>query len=305
MEIYYQGTDITSVVHVKKCIVRDTSGKRCDSMEIVFENARRWRVWGPEKDDQIRIRHGGYDSGTMFVNTVLPEDGGYRIVAAALPCRAREKGNQSFRQMSVEDIMHACAAATRMNIRVYGIDGTATVPYIERDSEVCAAFLSRLLALEGAALKCVDGRYAAIGYEYAQGLRPVQTVSLQAENPGTRYMKCGMMHSTLTVRTPFASATAEDTSVRDAEARLVVGNLPALNDIQAGKWARWKLYELNRECERVDFSSDFNPFLTAMVRVDVEGGTEADGRWLVDSAEHNLVDMKTSSTLRRCITTIR
>ena len=55
MEIYYQGADITGMVQVRKCIARDTSGGRCDSLEIEFDNAAGWYNWGPEEDDQISL----------------------------------------------------------------------------------------------------------------------------------------------------------------------------------------------------------------------------------------------------------
>ena len=53
MEVYYQGTDITDMVRVNSCIVRDTAGGRCDSLEIEFGNAAGWYSWGPEEDNKI------------------------------------------------------------------------------------------------------------------------------------------------------------------------------------------------------------------------------------------------------------
>ena len=40
MQLFYEGTDITRDVDVVKCIHRDVSGGRCDSMEIELEHAQ-------------------------------------------------------------------------------------------------------------------------------------------------------------------------------------------------------------------------------------------------------------------------
>lgn len=303
MEIIYQGTDITDLVHVRKCVVRDTAGLRCDSIKMTFDNAAGWMRWGPKEDDTIRIRHGGYDSGTMFVSHVLPEDGSYRILATALPCRARGKGFSSYYRKTLEEIMRSCAALSGMDYRLYGVDGAVGIPYIERDGEGHAAFLAKLLSMEGAALKCVNGRFTAIGYSFAQSLPAVQTMPME---PGTAsYIRSGTAYRELTVMTPYASAAAQDFSVPDTHARLTTGKLPALDAIQAGRWARGELYRLNQECESVRAVSDFNPVLTAMVRVDIECSGDEGGQWLVESVEHDITSMITTAELRRCITSIR
>lgn len=305
MEIYYQGTEITNLVHTRKCIVRDTAGGRCDSVELEFDNAAGWYQWGPEEDDQIVVTHNGYDSGIMFVNTIIPENGRFRIVAAALPCAARAKTNRSFYQKSIEDIMRICAVSVGMDFSVFGIDGKVIIPYIEQDDEGCAAFLDRLLTAEGAALKCVNGRLTAIGIEYAQEQDAIQKIRLSAKQSGAQYRRCGTAYKGLTVKTPFACASAEDIAVPDSHMRLTVGNLPARDNVQAGRWARGTLLAMNRKCESLTAESDFNSRMTAMMRVDIEGDTDANGEWLVESAEHDLINNRTKATLLRCLYSVQ
>ena len=300
MEIYYQGTDITDMVQVNACVVRDTAAGRCDSLELEFGNAAGWYSWGPEKDDKIIVAHNGYDSGVMYVNRILPEDGKYRIMAASLPCKARAKEYKSFIGRTIEEIMRSCAAASGMAFELYGVDGGTVIPYIERENEGCAAFLYKLLTLESAALKCVNGKYTAISFAYAQALNASLTVQLLAKQEGTRYLRDGMMYKALTVKTPYAQATAEDQLVASSHASLTVGYLPAMDDIQAGRWARGKLLYLNRQCESVVMQNDFNPGLTALSRVDVTGDTDASGQWLVDEVEHDMKNLTTTATMRRC-----
>ena len=305
MEIHYQGTDITDMVQVKSCIVHDTCGNRCDSMDIVFENAAGWYSWGPEEDDQIIVSHDGYESGIMYLNMIMPQEGKYRILATSLPCKARGKGYKSYINQTIGDIIHSCAALSSMESQVFGLDANAVIPYIERNNEGCPAFLDRLLTMEGAALKCVNGKYTAIGIDYAQDMEPISTVALTAKQTGAQYTRNGMARKSLTIKTPYAEATAEDTAVAEMHAAVKIHDIPALNNIQAGRWARGKLLNINRNCESVEIKSDFNPDYTAMIRINIDGDTDATGEWLIDEVTHDLINLQTTAKMKRCIRTIR
>lgn len=305
VEIYYQGTDITKMVQVNSCIVRDAASGRCDSLDIEFGNAAGWYSWGPEEDDQIIVAHNGYDSGIMYVNRILPEDGGYRIFAASLPCKARACGNASFVGNTIREIVKSCAMSSGMDFEFYGMDDKTVIPYAERVHEGCAAFLYRLLTLEGATLKCVNGKYAAIDLRYAQARTATQAVKIAANQEGVRYTREGTTLKGLTVKTPYACASAEDTLVSKTHARLTVNDLPAMDNVQAGRWARGKLLSINRQCEKVVMKSTFNAGMTALTRIDIEGDTDATGEWIADEVEHDLKNMDTTAILRRCVWTIQ
>lgn len=305
MNLIYQGKDITQYVNIRSCVGRDYSGERCDSLQIQFENASSWYRWGPEEDDQIRITHNGYDTGILYLNTILPEDGKYRILASALPCSARRKQNRSFSGKTIEEIMRACAAGSGMDFKIFGIDGSAIIPYIHQENESAAAFLHRLLTMEGAALKCVNGKYTAIGILWAQQREAGQTIQISAKQRGTDYQRSGETVKAITIRTPYAASTASDTSVPSSHNRITRNDIPAKSNLQAGRWARGLLLDMNRKCETLRIETRFNSGFTAMSRIDVTGGTDADGKWLIREAEHDFVNMTSCVVMHRCVTTIQ
>lgn len=305
MKIIYQGKDISRFVRVRSCVVRDSSGERCDSLKIQFENAGAWYRWGPEEDDQIRVTHNDYDSGILYLNSIIPEDGKYSILATSLPCKARRKENRSFSGKTVEDIVRTCAMSSGMDFALYGIDGTAVIPYILQEDESAAAFLNRFLTLEGAVLKCVNGKYAAIGILYAQRQKAGQKLEITAKQRSSDYQRSGETVKALTIRTPYASATATDIAVPTGHSRIVRNDLPARNSIQAGRWARGTLLDINRKCESIRVGSRFNSGFTAMTRVDITGGTDADGEWLIKEAEHDFINLTSTVVMHRCVTTIQ
>lgn len=303
MDIYYQGVNITEDVQIKNCIVNDAAGERCDSLTIEFENASSWYSWGPAEDDQIQVAHNGYDSGTMYVNRIRPEGETYTILATALPCKAREKGYQSFIGKTVKEIMRQCAMNSSMEYRLYGIDGNVIIPYIERSNKGNAGFLARMLMLEGAQLKCINGAYAAIGLEYAQSREPVETMELTASQEGMTHCDDGQRKSGIMIRTPYAKAYLTDTSEPAGRLLLPGSEIAPLTDIQAARWGKHYLMDHNRKKEAITVQSEFNPALTAMQRIDIEGAYA--GEWLIQNVEHDLINLKSTVTMHRCIWSVQ
>lgn len=311
MEIYFRNGEggnfarIDSLVLTRSCTVLDTCGARCDSLEIEFENAAKWYAWGPKEDDEILITQDGYSTGIMFLNTIVPEDGRYRILATALPCKARRKEWKSYRNKTLEDILRSCAARTGMSFQTFGVDTKVTIPYIQQENESSAAFLNKLLTLEGAKLKCVNGNYTAIGLEYAQRRIAHQTVRINPSQRGAEYRKSGAKLKSITVKTPYGKATAVDLNAQSYQTDMTISGIPAMDDKQAGRWARNILRAKNLECESLTIDSSFNPGMEAMTRIDVTGDTIAIGEWIITDAEHDLFNLKTRVTMRRCVDAIQ
>ena len=305
MEIYYQDTDITGYVIPRLCVVHVTEGERCDSLEIEFENAAGWFRWEPEEDDRILIAQDRYDTGTMSVNTVLPADGHFRILATALPCKARRRMNRSFAGKTLEEIMQSAAMASGMKYALFGVDGQTVIPYIQQKNEGSAAFLHRLLKMEGATLKCVNGKYTAIGILYAQERKAYQSIEVDPQRSGTDYLRNGSKLYSLTVRTPYATATAFDEAVSSGRLTETRDEYPAKNDIQAGRWARGLLLDNNRKCEALTIHSEFNAGFTAATRIDISSNAVLSGKWIIAEAKHDFINKTSAAKLYRCITTVK
>lgn len=304
MEIFYQGKNITDLVQVRECVVRDTCGERCDSLNILFENAAGWFRWQPEVDDEIIVAQSGYNSGIMYLHTVEPENGKYRIIASSLPCRARNRISRSYAGKTLFQIMLSCAASSGMEAKTFGTDGGRIIPYIQQEDESCAAFLNRLLSLEGSTLKCVNGKYAAIDIGYAQELNPAASFVIKPDQQDVVYRRAGTACKSVTVKSPYGQATAADKAVSDGIRIIKCGELPVMDDTQAGRWATGELLSINRKCESLMMRTEFNPALTAMSRVVIAGQTDASGDWIVDRVEHDLVNKNTMTSMLRCIRSI-
>lgn len=304
MQLFYEGTNISRDVDVVKCIHRDVSGGRCDSIEIELENAAAWYRWQPQRDDIIEVQMDGYSTGILYLNTILPAGGRYRIIATSLPSAARRKAYAVYEGMQLADIAASCAAECGLDSALFGIDGTISYPYLMRHKEGAPAFLSRILTYEGAVLKALNGRLTAISIEYAQAMTAAQTIELSADQEGVNHLKRDDIKlAGISIKTPFANGAAEDANVPYGQHEIFTEH-PAVDAAQAARWARGLLLCHNRAAEELTVGMEYNPGLTAMTRIDISSPTETDGEWLIDEVEHDFFLKKSKARMLRCIATI-
>jgi hypothetical protein len=305
VNVIYQDTDITNFVIPSACDYKDVSHGKADTLDISFRRSAAWHRWQPEIDDTIQITEGKFDTGILYVNTIVPSGNAYRILASSLPSKATRKAWGAYRDMTLADIVHRCAAECGMKERLYGVDGNVRYPFLMRQNEGCAAFLERLMKCEGVALKAWSGSFRGIGIEYAQELDAIRSWDLDAEQTGVKYQhQPGRKYTSVTVRSPWAEATARDSGAEKGY-QITVSDLPAMDNVQAGRWARGLLLCHNRETDRLSIELKLDTAVTAMTRANITGNTDANGEWIIDEVEHDLYNKRTSVSMLRVIRSVR
>ena len=193
----------------------------------------------------------------------------------------------------------------RWGYALYGLESTLQYPFLLREDEGCAAFLQRLMEREGAVLKTVNGNYTGISIPYAQDLPARQTIQITAKQPGVRYIRrAGVKYAGIVIQTPYTEVTATDTDV-ETGAEAVPVFAPVTDAVTAGRWARGLLLHHNRKAETLHMPMELNTGITALMRINIDSTTDADGAWIVEEAEHDLFHKKTAVKLLRCLTGIQ
>ena len=305
MELYWEGKDITPYATIAGCVHRDVSGGRCDALELTLDHASTWYRWGPQADDEIIVMDGTFTTGRLYLGAVVPEGDRYRVIARSTRRGATRKTCATYKNTTLKDLFDVCAAECRMESRLYGVDGGLPYPFAVRSYEGTPAFLARIGAWEGMTVKAYDGALRGISVSYAQERDAAMRIMIEADQQGVTYRRrTDMKYSALTVETPWAKATARDTAA-EGEYTITLTNLPAMDAAQAGRWARGALTMHNREAEIVIIEQEMNLALAAMERVDIGGGTDMDGQWIVDETEHDLIERTTTARLKRVIDTVQ
>lgn len=304
MQLIYENVDITAQVDIVSALNRDVAGCRCDGMEIVFEDGGKWMGWKPAEGDRMQVVLDGYNTGELFINTILPEEGRYRVFLSSMPKMAGGRRNASYEGKTLNEMMALCASECGMRSGLYGVDGGLRYPYLLRENESAPAFLSRILEREGATLKISGGEMKAIGVEYAQKREAVKSLEVKTDGPGCRYIRHERRRlQGLTIVSPYARASAVDR----AEKRLIWDvrtDIPAENAAVAGRYARGLLLMNNRKAEEMTLQMEFDPAMTALERVDILSTGDAGGRWLVEDLEHDFINRKSRVKMLRCVESI-
>lgn len=305
MEIYWEKTDITQYCQVAECVYHERADGESDTLEIKFGKAASWHRWAPEMDDRVRVKSDGVDTGSLFLNTIIAEGNYYRIIATSLRAKACRKTWTSYKALTFQKLLEVSAAEAGMEARIHGRSDIITYPYIEREGESAAGFMARVCRMEGMRLKCSAGKMQAIDISYAQSRDPMTRITMNAEDLSRTWeRRLNAKWSAVNIRTPEARGRASDTDAAGAPEEYI-GGLACADNGAAKRWAAGILLDHNRKAEKIRIEGDLNARMTVMERVDIEGGTEADGEWIVDEAEHDLKNKKSRITLARVIKTIQ
>ncbi len=305
MQIYWQGTDITSYVSIAACVNRECSRGGNDMLDLTMRNAASWFSWGPETDDAIRIIHKGYDTGTMYLHTMVPEGDGFRVLATGTKSGAQRQAWGSYKGYSLRELMIRVAGECGMKSSLYGTEGKWIYPYLERADEGPGAFLNRIAGFENIYLKAVGGAFRGIYLPWAQERPAAEKITVTAGREGAKYIRREREKwGKVIVRGTGFESWAADTEETGRPEKIITG-LPVSDRAAAGRWARGILTAHNMQCETLEIETTLNARLTAMVRVDVTGNTSANGSWIVDEAEHDMKEEKSRVRLARCITSVR
>lgn len=299
LRLYYNGVDITRSVDILECTVRDVSRRESDCLNLLVDHAEKWFSWGVQKNDTLRITRSGYDTKTMYLNTLRPEDGRYRIYATGSKSVQNDPRWASYENRTLAAILGSCAGESGMGVKLCGVSGEILYEYLTREYMRAADFAEQLLNREGAVLKCMDGKYTAIGIEWAQKIGAKHQVNIGGERFETHYTdKRDMNWGAVEITTPFGSGKAGGGKGNVAR---VITDLPVTSNAQAFRWARGILMNHNRQNEVLEIEMDFNPGYTAMVRIDVNSKTETGGQWIIDEVTHDLLHGSSKAILFRCI----
>lgn len=303
LKLWYNGTDITKDVDILECLIRDVSGRESDCMNLLVDHADKWFKWNVQKNDTLRATRGGYDSKTLHLNTIRPEQGAFRIYATGAKCTPFPAKWESYEKQTLAAIMGTCAGEGGMGSKQSGISGGILYKYLLRENQSAPVFLEQLVNREGGVMKSLDGKFVAIGIQYAQGLASAHKVKLGDKLAESQYIdRRDEAWSSVTIDTPFGKGNAID-SRSGGKARTIT-EITVDNDAQAKRWAKGILLTHNRQCEILNLEMEFNPGYTAMVRIDAESRTDAAGQWIVDEVEQDLVLGRTKAKLLRCVTSI-
>lgn len=304
MKLYYQGTDITKDVHVKKAHVLDYSGGKCDRVDILFDDTNHiWARWDPQLGDVLRIAEEEYRTGDLYVDEIQQEKGMFRLGAVSVPPALRNSGDRTWQHIRFSALIAEFAARASMPYRIYGLPEDPLYPGIRQEGQQDITWLANQCALESCMLKVTAGTLVVCYEPWLEARGEVSSLTLLEGSKYRLQRQSARVYAGCRVQAAYDGAYG----IPGAQGPWLVARagelgLPEIHSQgEAERYAKGILRAHNRwafqgECRELPLQ----PHLAAGSLVALEAaGIAFPGKWVVDEAVHRLVIRKTMLKLRK------
>lgn len=181
IEVTFKGQDITKNISINTCYHDMYCECQSDTLNIKFNDSQNeWDSWQPKVGDEISVKYGSIDTGKMFVDSIIPENGLYTIVATSIPPSAKEGKSKAWQKVFLKQIGEEIASNHELAFENYGVTNVM-YDYILQTNETDFSFLNRLCTLEGCAFLVYNGILILYSQIYMENIEPVKTITLTSD----------------------------------------------------------------------------------------------------------------------------
>ena len=295
--------DITADVSVAQATAQDCEGGRADSVELRFTDVEAlWPRWRPRQSDELRLRHGHYDSGVMYIDRIALRAGYVHIAGGVVAGGRAPAGLAAWEAVTLKQVLAELCARHGLELSMYDVPDVS-YPRLRQDGQCDLDWLAYRCMLECCALKVMGRRAVVYGVRQREASAPVRMLDL-AGAVGYRYedraadrlasyaVMSGATYAICFDKSGDAcrgGARAERALPRSRSARPRVRLRPAARAQQAGVYAGCDARAGRRSIRRRrDRARDRRPH---------DAGT-----WFIHAVRYDFLRGAAQLTLRRCLT---
>lgn len=181
IQVNFRGVDITKDVSINRCYHDMYCEGRSDTLHIRFNDPQnQWDGWQPKVGDEISVTYGSIGTGKMFVDSTIPENGLYTIVATSIPPSAKEGKSKAWQKIFLTQIGKEIAGNHGLSFQSYGVSDTQ-YEYILQTNETDFSFFQRICTLEGCAFLVYDGVLVMYSQTHMEGVEPSKTIVITSD----------------------------------------------------------------------------------------------------------------------------
>lgn len=181
MRLTYAGVDITDSISINRCYHDMYASGRSDTVNLRVNDARNvWDRWRPAAGDEIRVDYGTIGTGTMFVSSVVPENGLYTITAQSAPMSCFDPQHKAWQRVRLLQVGEEIATRNGLTFHSYGVEDRL-YDYLLQNNEGDLRFLNRRAQLEGCALIVFDKKLIMYSEQYMEQQQASQVISIYSD----------------------------------------------------------------------------------------------------------------------------
>lgn len=262
--VYFNDKDITKSIAVSSCIYDQHAEGEADSLQIVFADTKKeWEKWKPNpQGDFVRITDGALDSGKMYLDTLKPESGKFKLQAYSTPKTAYSKKSRSFKNASLQQIARKIATEHGLKAKAYGVP-EVQMKYIQQKGQSDLAFLQDICRRHGVSFIIYNGDLCLYSQKYIEGMEAARTLTPSASDHFEVTDDKQAAFQAVELRNGTFTGKATDSSIKTGKVHRETVTAAWANESDANAAAKARLRELNKGNKKAKLSMSIQRGLAA------------------------------------------
>ena len=295
LRVYVNDKDVTESISVASCYYDMHAEGEADSLAITFSDTKKqWEKWKPSpQGDTVRITDGAVDSGKLYIDTLKPENGKYKLQAYSTPKRAYSTKSRSFENLNLRQIAGKIARDNGLLVRFFDVPDTH-FKYVQQRGKSDLAFLHQLCKQRGVSFTVYNEILNLYSERHIEAAKAAKTLSPGRNDDFTVTDDKHDSWGSCELRNGTYMGTASDASVKTGKVHRDTVQAAWDNQADANAAAAARLRQLNKNGKRAELVMSTQRKLAAgsVVKLECNGWN---GNAFVYRIRHDL--LKKSSRL--------
>ncbi len=169
MELLYNGVDIYEQTRIRKALLEQYLSGHVDTIKVTFDNTdNKWTEWKPKPGDTIEVNEKYAQSGTMYVQSIVPENDDITIIAAPLK-QIQDGKDRNWKNISFFQLIKYMATEIGLTPEFHGVTDQQYGQAAQM-GESNLTFLNNLCEIEGCGFMIGSGILRVISYDYLKDM---------------------------------------------------------------------------------------------------------------------------------------
>lgn len=253
LRVYVNDKDVTDSIAVASCYYDMHAEGEADSLAITFSDTKKqWAKWKPSaQGDTVRITDGAVDSGKLYIDTLKPENGKYKLQAYSTPKSAYSTKSRSFENLTLQQIAGKIAKDNGLQVRFFDVPETQ-FKYVQQRGQSDLAFLNNLCKQRGVSFIVYNECLNLYSEKSIEAVKASKTLSpgrnddfTVTDDKQASWASCELKNGTYT-------GTATDASVKTKKEHRETVQAAWENQADANATAAARLRQLNKSSKRAE-----------------------------------------------------
>lgn len=298
LRVYVNDKDVTESISVASCYYDMHAEGEADSLQITFADTKKqWANWKPNpQGDSVRITDGAVDSGKLYIDSLKPENGKYKLQAYSTPKTAYSKKSRSFENLNLQQIASKVAKDNGLTARFFDVPETQ-FKYVQQKGQSDLAFLQSLCKKRGVSFIVFNGSLTLYGEKHIEGAEAAKTLSPGRTDNFTVTDDKQASWASCELRNGKYTGTASDANNKTGKTYRETVQTAWKNQADANAAAAARLRQLNKSSKRAELEMSTQRQLAAgsVVELDCNGWN---GKAFVYRMRHDLLRKRSRLWLR-------